>query len=259
MEGNEPAGYRGELHLVAGRLTQRLECLPYKEEVGGSNPSSPTSVRRRATRSGAKPRAESRERATLRRGGGRFRPKAGAVHTPSWMRRGVAHEPRLLARSRARACSPRPERRAPSIRVSSARTQRGDSEPSRAQPSQNACTPALHSRHVHRRPRSRSSNFEVAKFSMRRIAEFTRRSRATRSNASRATPAREHRSRSNAIVAARTNGRSTLQPREMPLLSKRVRFPRASPWTHTRLRFQRRVLLARHGRGGLLEPHTRRR
>src|SRR5262245_16707029 len=25
-----------------GRLTQRLECLPYKEEVGGSNPSSPT-------------------------------------------------------------------------------------------------------------------------------------------------------------------------------------------------------------------------
>src|SRR5688572_8641112 len=28
-----------------GRLTQRLECLPYKEEVGGSNPSSPTRTR----------------------------------------------------------------------------------------------------------------------------------------------------------------------------------------------------------------------
>ncbi len=30
----------------AGRLTQRLECLPYKEEVGGSNPSSPTTLPR---------------------------------------------------------------------------------------------------------------------------------------------------------------------------------------------------------------------
>ena len=28
-----------------GRLTQWLECLPYKEEVGGSNPSSPTTAR----------------------------------------------------------------------------------------------------------------------------------------------------------------------------------------------------------------------
>src|SRR5437773_5837512 len=27
---------------IKGRLTQRLECYPYKVEVGGSNPSSPT-------------------------------------------------------------------------------------------------------------------------------------------------------------------------------------------------------------------------
>ena len=27
---------------IYGRVTQWLECLPYKEEVGGSNPSSPT-------------------------------------------------------------------------------------------------------------------------------------------------------------------------------------------------------------------------
>src|SRR5688572_33275621 len=39
-EDNVAAAIR---HPPAGRLTQWSECLPYKEEVGGSNTSSPTS------------------------------------------------------------------------------------------------------------------------------------------------------------------------------------------------------------------------
>lgn len=39
-----------EPRIDIGRLTQRLECLPYTEEVGGSNPSSPTNL---ATSGGA--------------------------------------------------------------------------------------------------------------------------------------------------------------------------------------------------------------
>src|ERR1041384_4595948 len=47
-----------------GRLTQRPECVPYKDEVGGSNPSSPT-----LSRAGSAKSARRSGQGELRRAG----------------------------------------------------------------------------------------------------------------------------------------------------------------------------------------------
>src|SRR5262245_43638117 len=58
-EAKGRAGYRlGRTR--AGRLTQRQECVPYKDEVGGSNPSSPTRCTTTHSRARLRARAEKR-------------------------------------------------------------------------------------------------------------------------------------------------------------------------------------------------------
>ncbi len=79
-----------------GRLTQRLECLPYTEEVGGSNPSSPTTADfSRARHVGARRTddPDSSERRTAVDGRGRVRHVARL---------------RLAARTRSRELDRRP-------------------------------------------------------------------------------------------------------------------------------------------------------
>lgn len=94
VEGRGRAGYRVRRAGKAGRLTQRLECLPYTEEVGGSNPSSPT----RRSRHGAAADADRATADDARTGGRRVR--RSTTRAPA-----VSRHARHF---RSRNCFPRP-------------------------------------------------------------------------------------------------------------------------------------------------------